>query len=184
MSSKYKIGDGQYAHFVTFTVVNWIDVFTRDEYRSIIIDSLNYCVQHKGLLVHAYCIMTNHIHLIISTKDADTNLAFIVRDFKKFTSYKLLDTIRHNPFESKREWMLWMFERTGSKNASNERCQFWQNGYHPVELSNVALAEQRLDYIHNNPVRAGFVLSAEEYKYSSARNYAGGIDCMMEVMFL
>jgi len=77
-----------------------------------------------------------------------------------------------------------MFERTGSKNASNERCQFWQNGYHPVELSNVALIEQRLEYVHNNPVRAGFVLSAEEYKYSSARNYAGGIDCMMDVTFL
>jgi len=106
MSSKYKIGDGQYAHFVTFTVVNWIDVFTRDEYRTIIIDSLNYGIKHKGLLVHAYCIMTNHVHLIISANDANVNLAFIVRDIKKFTSYKLLDTIRHNRFESKKEWML------------------------------------------------------------------------------
>jgi putative transposase len=183
MSSKYKIGDGQYAHFVTFTVVNWIDVFTRDEYRNIIIDSLNYCSKHKGLMVHAYCIMTNHVHLIISA-EKDNNLAFIVRDFKKFTSYKLLDAIKHNPFESKKEWMLWMFERIGSKNTSNERYQFWQNGYHPIELNNVFLIEQRLNYLHENPVRAGFVLSAEEYKYSSARNYAGGIDCVMEVVYV
>ena len=102
MSSKYKIGDGRYAHFVTFTVVNWIDVFTRDEYRTIITDSLTYCIKHKGLLVHAYCIMINHVHFIISAKAADINLAFVVRDIKKFTSYKLLDTIRHNPFESKK----------------------------------------------------------------------------------
>ncbi|WP_299255537.1 hypothetical protein [uncultured Cytophaga sp.] len=77
-----------------------------------------------------------------------------------------------------------MFERIGSKNTSNERYQFWQNGYHPIELNNVFLVEERLNYVHENPVRAGFVLSAEEYKYSSARNYAGGIDCMMEVVYV
>ena len=81
MSSKYKIGDERYAHFVTFTVVHWIDVFTRDEYRTIIIESLNYCIQHKGLVVHAFCIMTNHVHLIITSKEGNI-LAGIVRDFK------------------------------------------------------------------------------------------------------
>ena len=183
MSSKYQIGDERYAHFVTFTVVNWIDVFTRDEYRTVMIDSLNYCIRNKGLKVHAFCIMTNHVHLIISSSSG-TGLAFIVRDLKKFTSYKLLDAIKKNSFESKKEWMLWMFERAGSKNAQNERYQFWQNGYHPVELCNERMVKQRLNYLHENPVRAGFVLSAEEYKYSSARNYAGKIDCMMEVELL
>ena len=183
MSSKYQIGDERYAHSVTFTVVNWIDVFTRDEYRTIILDSLNYCIRNKGLIVHAYCIMTNHVHLIISSKQG-LNMAFIVRDLKKFTSYKIIDTIKNNPLESKKEWMIWMFERAGRKNASNERYQFWQNGYHPIELSNPVLVKQRLNYLHDNPVRAGFVLASEEYKYSSARNYSGGIDCMMEVEFL
>lgn len=183
MSSKYQVGDERFAHFVTFTVVNWIDVFTRNEYRDIIIESLNYCIKHKGLRVHAFCIMTNHIHLIVSAYEG-YKIAFIVRDLKKHTANTLLKAIIKNDRESKREWMLWMFERTGSKNASNDKYQFWQNGYHPVELSNVDMVEQRLNYIHDNPVRAGFVLSPEEFTYSSARNYSSKRDCVMEVDFL
>jgi putative transposase len=120
MSSKYQVGDERFAHFITFTVVNWIDVFTRNEYRDIIIDSLNYCVKHKGLRVHAFCIMTNHLHLIVSAKQ-EAKIAFIVRDLKKYTATELLKAITKNDRESKREWMLWMFERTGSKNASNDK---------------------------------------------------------------
>lgn len=183
MSSKYKIGDERYAHFVTFTVVHWIDVFTRDEYREIIIESLNYCVSQKGLIVHAFCIMTNHVHLIIGSKEGNV-LAGIVRDMKKYTSYKIIDAIKNNSKESKKEWMLWMFQRAGSKNASNEKYQFWQNGYHPIELDTIFIIDQRLNYVHENPVRAGFVLSAEEYKYSSARNYASLRDCVMQVELL
>lgn len=143
MSSKYQVGDERFAHFITFTVVNWIDVFTRNEYRDIIINSLNYCVKNKGLRVHAYCIMTNHIHLIVSAQQ-NAKIASIVRDLKKYTATELLKAITKNDRESKREWMLWMFERIGSKNASNDKYQFWQNGYHPVELNNVAMVDQRL----------------------------------------
>ena len=94
--------------------------------------------------------MTNHVHLIVSAHEG-FKIAFIVRDLKKHTANTLLKAIIKNDRESKREWMLWMFERTGKKNASNEKYQFWQNGYHPVELNNIALIDQRLDYIHNNP---------------------------------
>jgi len=80
--------------------------------------------------------------------------------------------------------MLWMFQRAGSKNACNEKYQFWQNGYHPIELDTVFVIDQRLNYIHENPVRAGFVLSAEEYKYSSARNYGSLRDCVMQIELL
>ena len=127
--------------------------------------------------------MTNHVHLIVSAKEY-AKIAFIVRDLKKHTANALLNAITKNDRESKREWMLWMFERTGSKNASNDKYQFWQNGYHPVELNNVAMVDQRLNYIHDNPVRAGFVLSPEEFTYSSARNYSSKRDCLMEVEFL
>lgn len=183
MSSKYQVGDERFAHFVTFTVVNWIDVFTRNEYRNIIIESLNYCIKHKGLHVHAFCIMTNHVHLIVSAS-VGSKIAFIVRDLKKHTANTLLKAISKNDRESKREWMLWMFDRVGSKNASNDKYQFWQNGYHPVELCNVEIVDQRLNYIHENPVRAGFVLSPEDFMYSSARNYSSKRDCVMDVTFL
>jgi putative transposase len=82
MSSKYKIGDERYSHFVTFTVVNWIDVFTRNEYRNIIIEILKYCIEHKSLYLHAFCIMTNHVHLILSSKEG-ARLSFIIQDMKK-----------------------------------------------------------------------------------------------------
>jgi len=183
MSSKYQVGDERFAHFVTFTVVNWIDVFTRNEYRDIFIQSLNYCVKRKGLRVHGFCIMTNHVHLIVSAHEG-AKIAFIVRDLKKHTANTILKAIINNDRESKREWMLWMFERMGKRNASNDKYQFWQNGYHPVELNNVTMVEQRLNYIHDNPVRAGFVLSPEEFTYSSARNYSNKRDCVMEVEYL
>jgi REP element-mobilizing transposase RayT len=183
MSSKYQIGDERYAHFVTFTVVNWIDLFTRDVYRDILIESLDYCVKNKGLIIHAFCIMTNHIHLVISC-DENYRLAFIVRDFKKYTSYKLLDVLKNNSFESRKVWMMWMFERAGRKNASNQRYQIWQNGYHPIELSTPSMVNQKINYIHDNPVRAGFVSQPEEYKYSSARSYSGIGKSVLEIEYL
>ena len=83
----FKIRDQQAIHFITFATVQWIDVFTRSDYVNIVIDSLAYCQKEKGLLVHAYCIMTNHLHLIISSPSH--NLSDIIRDFKKFTSAKI-----------------------------------------------------------------------------------------------
>lgn len=183
MSSKYQIGDERYAHFVTFTVVNWIDLFTRDVYREVLMESLEYCIKNKGLVVHAFCIMTNHVHLVISCNE-NYRLAFIVRDFKKYTSYKLLDVLKDNSFESRREWMLWMFERAGRKNASNQKYQIWQNGYHPIELSTPSMVNQKINYVHENPVRAGFVSQAEEYRYSSARSYSRKGESVLEIEYL
>ncbi len=89
MSSKYKFHNPDGTCFVTFAVVKWVDVFTRDIYREIILDSLKYCRNKKGLLLHAHVIMTNHIHLIIS-REGKNLLEDIMRDFKKFTSSELI----------------------------------------------------------------------------------------------
>ncbi len=80
----YKIRDQYAVHFITFAVVEWIDVFTRRSYADIVLDSLRYCIANKGLKVHAWCIMSNHVHMIVSPPDG--NLSDILRDFKKFTS--------------------------------------------------------------------------------------------------
>lgn len=172
MSSKYKIRNNDALHFVTFSVVNWIDVFTRNLYKDLFLDSLRFCQKEKGLLVHAYCIMTNHVHLILAIQE-DNSLMETIRDVKKFTSTSLVKAIKDNPKESRKKWMLWMFERAGARNNNNINHQFWQQGYHPIELSDNYMIDQKLDYIHKNPVKAGFVLSPEEYLYSSAKNYAG-----------
>lgn len=181
LSRQYKIHNPDAAYFVTFTVVNWIDVFTRECYRDLFLDSIRFCQQEKKLIVHAYCIMSNHIHMILSTS-GDQPLSGIIRDLKKFTSVKIIQAIEQNSQESRREWMLWMFARAGQKNSNNRHYQFWQQHNHPIELFDDKIMEQKLEYIHQNPVSAGIVLSPEEYYYSSAKNYAGlGMEALLEV---
>lgn len=80
----FKIQNQEGLHFITITVVGWVDVFTRTQYKDIIIESLKYCVSSKGLKLYAYVIMTNHLHLIVSTSEGN-ELSDILRDFKKFT---------------------------------------------------------------------------------------------------
>lgn len=172
MSRNYKILDQQTPYFITFGIVNWIDVFTRALYRNILVDSINYCIDQKGLVVYAWVIMTNHVHMIIGT-DGD-KMQDIIRDLKKFTSKKILKAIEENPKESRREWMLGMFEAAGKKNSNNKKYQFWQQHNHPIALTDNRIIDQKLTYLHNNPVKAEIVIEDYEYKYSSAIDYADG----------
>ncbi len=173
MPSKYMIQDHQALHFITFTIVQWVDALSRPMYKEIMVDSLRYCIRHKGLIVYAYVIMSNHVHLIASAQDKH-NLSDIIRDLKKFTSKRMIEAIQNNLQESRRHWMLWIFESAGQKNSNNQYYQFWRQGNHPIELSDNHMMEQRLDYIHQNPVAAGIVFEPHHYVYSSAVDYAGG----------
>ncbi|WP_018476663.1 REP-associated tyrosine transposase [Pontibacter roseus] len=172
MSRNYKISDQSRLHFLSFSTVYWVDVFTRPAYKDILVDSLNYCIEHKGLQVYAWCIMSNHVHLIIGTPEA--NQSDIIRDLKKHTAKTIVKAIADNPQESRKEWMLWLLERAGKQNANNKNFQFWQQHNQPIELNTTFLMEQKLQYIHNNPVEAGFVTEPHAYPYSSAIDYAGG----------
>lgn len=171
MSHKYKFRDQNKLYFVSFATVAWVDVFTRRIYKDIIIDSLHYCMEHKGLELYVWCIMTNHVHLIIGTHQH--TLEAIMRDLKRHTSKQVLQAIQDNNQESRKEWIIWIFKRAGQRNPNNSQFQFWQQGNHPIELSDRYRMQQKLDYIHYNPVEAGFVAQPEEYLYSSARDYAG-----------
>ncbi|MDN5210428.1 transposase [Fulvivirgaceae bacterium BMA12] len=173
MSRKYKIRDQSQLYFVTFTVIHWIDVFTRDKYRSIFLDSIKYCQLNKGLEVYAWCIMTNHVHMILGTNDK--KLEDIIRDLKSFTSRSIRKELedRQNRYESRKMWMLKMMKDAGKSNNNNKDFQLWQQHFHPIELNYNFKTEQKLNYIHNNPVVAGFVESPEMWKYSSAKDYYG-----------
>jgi len=173
MGRKYKFRDQQSAYFVTFTVVDWIDVFTRNDYRVILVDSIKYCQQNKGLLVYAWVIMTNHVHLIIGT-DGTKQLERIVGSLKRHTSQVLREAINENPAESRKRWMKWIFEREGLYNPNNTDWQLWQQHSHPIDLSDPFMSKQRLDYLHNNPVKAGFVTEPQYWQWSSAFDYCGG----------
>ena len=171
MSNKYKFKDQTKLYFVTLTVVYWIDVFLRNEYKNLFLDEVRHSQKGKGLEVYAWVIMTSHIHMIIGTKDM--NMENIMRDLKGKTSKQLNKLIKNNVQESRREWMLWLMERAGKRNSQNVNFQFWYQDSHPIELFDNEIMQQKLDYIHNNPVEAGFVDSGEQWLYSSARDYCG-----------
>lgn len=128
----YKIRNQEAMHFLTFTVVEWVDVFTRKLYRDIILDSIRHCQLNRGLLLHCWCIMSNHIHLIAAARNHD--LSDILRDFKKFTSKEIIKTIENNTKESRKEWMLDIFRAEGIKNSRNKDFQFWRQDNRPEEL--------------------------------------------------
>ena len=179
----YKIRNKEAIHFITFAVVEWVDVFTRKEYRDIVVESIRYCQQEKGLLLHAWCLMSNHIHLIVSATNNDTS--DILGDFKKFTSKQIIKAIETNKQESRRDWMLQIFNQHGEKNSRNSNNQFWRQDNQPKELFSSGFTVQKLNYIHNNPVEAGIVDKAEEYLYSSARDYYNGKKCgLLDLLFL
>ena len=163
MGFAYKITEQQGLHFVTATVVQWIDVFTRSIYTEKLLDSLRFCQDNKGLCIYGWVIMSNHIHMICSCKDG-FELSDTLRDFKKYTSTTIVNTIENNKQESRRNWMLWLLKQNGE-------THFWQPGNHPEEIYSADFFRQKLNYIHQNPVRSGIVEKEEEYVYSSARDF-------------
>ena len=148
MSRKYKFGDSDKLYFISFAVLNWIDVFVRKEYKDVVIESWKYCQEKKGLEIYGWVIMPSHVHMIISSEE--NKLEDIVRDMKSHTSTVLRKQITENITESRREWMLWMMKRAGKKNGNNNDWQFWQQHNKPIQILNDEMFHQKLTYI---PVR-------------------------------
>ena len=164
----YKIRNQCALHFLTFSIMGWVDIFSRQRYRDIILDSLKFCRQNKALQVGAYVVMSNHIHTI--WKAGQANLSDIIRDFKTFTSRAITDSIKNEP-ESRREWLLYMFRFFGNHTRENQEFKVWTGNNHPEEIYSESFLRTKLNYIHENPVRAGLVAEAAHYLYSSAEDY-------------
>jgi putative transposase len=167
------------SYYLTLTVVGWIDVFTRKNHKDAIIDSLRYCIQNKGLSVYSYCLMSNHLHLVVNT-DGNFELKDVIRDFKKFSAKKVINQIKNEP-ESRREWMLQEFEKAGGASSRHKSYKFWQAGNHAIELFDERFTWDKINYTHNNPVEEGFVNNAHEWRYSSASNYHNQDSILKEV---
>lgn len=180
MGQKNKISTG-YLYFLTLTVVDWVDVFTRPVYKHILIDSLKYCQQHKGLELYAWCLLTNHLHLIAGAQE-DRNLSDILRDLKKFSSKAIIKAIQEEN-ESRKDWLLNRFAYAAANDIKTKNFKFWQEGNEAKELHTNSFIEQKLQYIHYNPVAAEIVAEPEHYLYSSALNY-GGQPGLLEVILL
>lgn len=157
---------GDKIYFVTLTVVGWTDVFIRSEYRQFLVENLEFCVQKKGLDIYAFCLMTNHLHMIVGSRTEPVQ--DVLRHFKSYTGKKLLSLIAENPRESRREWLADRFSYFAKVEAQDTQRQFWERNSYPQEVKTDAFFLQKQQYIHSNPVRSGFVARAEEWWFSSA----------------
>ena len=147
-----------------------MDVFTRKLYKDIVIDAIHYCQKHKGLRLHSWVIMSNHIHLIAYCTPPFMMSDFL-RDFKKFTAKKIISAIQEIQ-ESRKTWLLDRFSYHAKNSARHKQFRVWKAGNHAIHLQeyNINIFE-KINYIHNNPVKAGIVAYPENYLYSSAKDY-------------
>ena len=180
MSTGYTIDEQDGLYFVTFQVVKWIDIFTRKIYRNIVIDSLRFCQQNKDLEIYAFVVMSNHIHLLL--RSGKPELSNTIKEFKSFTAKQILKAMETES-ESRREWMLNLFEFSAKQYKRNEKYQLWTHENHAEIIYGNQFMNSKLNYIHENPVRAGIVEKPEDYLYSSARNYSD-LEGVLDVFFI
>ena len=172
MSRNYRFHNPAAPYFVSFAVVEWLDVFTRNEYKDILIDCLHFCQKKKGMEIYAWCIMTNHVHLIFRSTEGIPP-GQLLGSFKRYTSMAVINAIKGNDKESRKANLLDTFKRNGSKNSNVKYNQFWRQDNKPIELWSNHVVTQKIKYIHNNPVDQGLVFRPEDYPYSSAVDYSG-----------
>lgn len=177
MSTGYKIEDQEALHYVTFQIVNWVDIFTRQVYRDIVIDSLKFCQANKGLEIYAFVVMLNHIHILL--RSSIGKLSDTIREFKSFTAKQMLLAIEMEA-ESRRDWMLNLFEFAAKQHKRNEKYQVWTHDNHAELIYSDRFIMQKINYIHENPVRSGIVEKPEDYLYSSAKAFAD-LPCMLDI---
>jgi REP element-mobilizing transposase RayT len=166
MRSRYQIRSPDAAHFVTVTVIEWLPIFTAGACCDILVRSLGYYRTHKQLRIHAWVILENHFHAIL----ASPTLAETIRDWKRFTAGALLKQLR----EERRQWLLNQLAYFCAAHKTASTHQVWQEGVHPQAIVDDAMMEQKLEYVHNNPVKRGLVASPEHWRYSSAHEWLPG----------
>ena len=165
MSEVYKTFEGG-LFFCTFSIVSWIDVFIRREYQNILEDSIKYCQNNKGLQLYCYCIMPSHVHWIADSKEG--KLSDILRDLKSFTAREIINNITNNSSESRKEWIIDQFQWHAKKSSQEQTYQVWKHDNHPFYLESNRLIDQKVEYIHQNPVKAGLVDEPWKWRLSSA----------------
>jgi putative transposase len=163
--SRYRFGENENAYFLTCTIVGWIPVFTRPETVQFIYDSWRFLQENGRLTVYSYVILENHLHLVASS----SNISKEIGDFKSFTARRIVDHLEACQITTLLRWLRFLKAR----HKHDRNYQVWQEGSHPQQIKDDEMMRQKLEYIHNNPVKRGYVDEATHWRHSSARNYAG-----------
>ena len=164
MRTRYQARQPDVAYFVTSTVVAWLPVFTKAERCDILVEALEYCRTHKALRIGAWVILDNHFHAILSAPDLPRAMA----DFKRHTARRIIGQLEAEGCE----WLLNQLRYFRAAHKAESEYQVWQEGFHPQALLSDAMRLQKRDYLHNNPVKRGFVTMPEHWRYSSAHEWA------------
>lgn len=166
MRSRYRVHNTDQAHFVTSTVVGWLPIFTTAARCDLLVQSLEYCRAQKELKIYAWVILDNHFHAIV----AGAELSQTIADLKKFTAREIVAQLE----AERREWLLNQLQYYRLKHKRQSTHQVWQEGVHPQSIASDAMMLQKLEYLHNNPVKRGLVASPEHWRYSSAHEWLPG----------
>jgi len=164
--SRYKIYEPTHPHFVTCTILHWLPIFTRKESVDIILNSLKFLQKQDNLKLHAYVILENHLHMVLRSDDLQKSM----ESFKKFTAREILKLLKKENATTILE-QLAFYKKAHRKEKS---FQVWEEGYQPKLIKSEAILKVKIDYIHHNPVKRGYVDEAMYWRYSSARDYEGG----------
>lgn len=167
-NSYHVFTDKHYAYFVTWTVVDWLPIFAQPAYCQIILDALNYLSTNKHTQLNAFVVMPTHLHAVLWPDDG-INLSDVTRDFKRYTSREISKEAERQGAKE----LLLTFKNARKENRAQKvsTYQVWQEGSHPEAIFTEKFAQQKIDYIHLNPIRAGMVNMAHEWPHSSARAY-------------
>jgi REP element-mobilizing transposase RayT len=143
--------------FITVTCMEWTHVLAEDRLKDIVIESLRYLAKEKRVYVYAFVLMSNHFHLIWQMVE-DHKREDVQRDFLKYTGQQILKTLRN---ENSPLLVKLLVE------AKDRKFQVWERNSLSVSLWSGKVFNQKLEYIHNNPVKAGLCINPEDYKYPS-----------------
>jgi len=173
MRSRYTFIESEGIYFLTPTIIEWLPFFTDADAFTIITDSLTFCRHNKGLRPYAYVVLENHLHLVAEAPD----LARTIQSFKRHTSRKLLQWAE----TKNKTWLINQFAYFRKKYKYTSVHQVWQEGVHPEFIQGDNMLQQKIEYIHANPVRRGYVDAPEHWRYSSARNYTLDDHAVLEI---
>ena len=166
MRSRYRVNEPHSAYFVTCTIVAWLPVFTSAGRCNIVVESLQYCRENKGLEIFSWVVLDSHLHAIIAAPE----LTRVLADFKRHTAQRILEQLQ----KENCEWLLNQFRFYRAKHKIESEYQVWQEGSHPQAIADDGMMSQKVDYIHNNPVKRGLVSGQEHWVYSSAHEWCVG----------
>jgi putative transposase len=164
--SRYRITEPSQPHFLTCTVVAWLAVFTRPQTVQIVLDSWKFLQESGRIKLYGYVILENHFHLVAQAED----LVKEIGDFKSYTARRIIDYLREQGAKTLlQELEFYKLRHRGD----SQKYQLWQEGSHPQLIQGEEMLRQKIEYMHNNPVKRGYVDDPVHWRYSSARNYAG-----------